>query len=103
MLVSEDCPVQRISGNGFGRGQTILIEGKDQTKNHREPPLAAPSARPHNITNQTSQRLSYFKPLPVSKTLTTDWQTMPPSSPAYEDFWWIIWPFGYVRQLPSSH
>ena len=40
---------------------------------------------------------------PVSKTLTTDWQTMPPSSPAYEDFWWIIWPFGYVRQLPSSH
>ena len=28
--------------------------------------------KPHNITNQTSQRLSYFKPLPVSKTLTTD-------------------------------
>ena len=30
--------------------------------------------RPHNIKNQTSQRLSYFKPLPVPKTLTTDSQ-----------------------------
>jgi hypothetical protein len=47
----EDCPVQRISGNGFGRGQTILIEGKDQTKNHREPLLAALSAS--RITSQT--------------------------------------------------
>ena len=32
MLVSEDCPVQRISGNGFGRGQTILIEERIQQK-----------------------------------------------------------------------
>jgi hypothetical protein len=51
MLMSEDWPVQRISGNGFGRGQTILIEGKDQTKNHREPLLAALSAS--RITSQT--------------------------------------------------
>ena len=28
--------------------------------------------RPHNITNQTSERFAYFKPLPVPKTLTTD-------------------------------
>jgi hypothetical protein len=32
MLVSEDCPVQRISGNGFGRGQTILIAERIKQK-----------------------------------------------------------------------
>jgi hypothetical protein len=37
MLVSEDCPVQRISGNAFGWGQTILIEEriKQKTANRR--------------------------------------------------------------------
>ena len=37
-------PCNEYQANGFGRGQTILIKGKDQTKNHRESPLAAPSA-----------------------------------------------------------
>jgi hypothetical protein len=42
--------------------------------NDRQSPIAAccTVGRPHNIKNQTSQRFSYFKPLPVPKTLTTD-------------------------------
>jgi hypothetical protein len=28
----------------FGRGETILREGKDQTTDHPKPPLAAPDA-----------------------------------------------------------
>src|SRR3984893_17199408 len=46
-------------------------KGKDQTTDNRQSPLAA-----HNITNQRSQRLSYFKPLFVPKTLTTDSRAM---------------------------
>jgi hypothetical protein len=56
----------------FGRGQTILIEReriKRQTIANRP---CCTASRQHNITNQTSQRFSYFKPLPVPKTLTTD-------------------------------
>src|SRR6202023_2345980 len=47
---------------------------KEKGSNERQSPIAAccTVGRPHNIKNQTSQRLSYFKPLPVPKTLTTD-------------------------------
>ena len=40
----------------------------------RPSPIAAcaTTRRPHNITSQTSQSLSYFKPQGVPKTLTTD-------------------------------
>src|ERR1700730_17111244 len=56
----------------LGRGQTILIERKGS--NDRQSPIAAccTVGKPHNMTNQRSQRLSYFKPPPVPKTLTTD-------------------------------
>jgi putative transposase len=42
----------------FGRGQTILIEGKGS--NDRQLPIAAcrTNGKPHNIKNQMSQKLS---------------------------------------------
>jgi hypothetical protein len=44
----------------FGRGQTILIERERKGSNDRQLPIAAcyTNEKPHNITNQTSQRLS---------------------------------------------
>jgi transposase InsO family protein len=82
----------------FGRGQTLLIEReriKRQTIANRR---LLHIGRPHNITNQTSQRLSYFKPLPVPKTLTTDSAQLPRSfqTDASSDFG------GYGSGEPSN-
>ena len=52
-------------------GQTSLIER--ERSNDKQSPIATccTVGRPHNIGNHTSE-LSYFKSLPVPKTLTTD-------------------------------
>jgi hypothetical protein len=46
--------------------------GKGSNKKPARIAACCTVGKPHNITNQRSQRLSYFKPLPVPKTLTTD-------------------------------
>ena len=54
------------------QGGSHSDRGKGSNKKPSRTAACCTVGKPHNITNQTSQRLSYFKPLPVSKTLTTD-------------------------------
>jgi Integrase core domain len=50
------------------------FSSKGKGSNARQSPIVTccTVSRPHNITSQTSQSLSLFKPPPVPKTLTTD-------------------------------
>ena len=64
--IAELCRREGIVQNLYYRwSKDFLDAGKKR--------LAGDTAR--NITNQTSQRLSYFTPQPVPKTLTTDSST----------------------------
>jgi hypothetical protein len=56
----------------FGRGQTILIERERINRQTIANCRLMHRHQAAKITNQTSQNLSYFKPLNVSKTPTTD-------------------------------
>jgi hypothetical protein len=66
-------PIQAIHGRSPPARLTFRLSRID-LPNDRQLPIAAcyTNGKPHNIINQTSQRLSYFKPPYVPKTLTTD-------------------------------